>query len=155
VKQIKAPGSFTPAVGDTYFLTHFLPDINFKNTLQRIHGQMTLTSSSDAVQGVLSAIVLPEMSLNKTDGNGYAAFDKVQPSFPTPCNNEGTDDWPLWQPVWLVSNQSTLSSTMWDSKAKRRIGKDEVLILVLEVLQVIGTSHNYTGVIRILRKLLT
>ena len=82
------------------------------------------TSSSNFEGGVLFSVVLPDIIAGNTQ-----VGDEVPANFPDALDGEGTDDFPLWHP-FDTANGYTLS---FDSKAKRKVNKDDLLYTCLRI----------------------
>jgi len=83
--------------------------------------------------GVIASIVLPTAFAKSVTPGG-----ELPSEFPDPTDQDGTDDWSLWQGV----GDSIVGSTgmMLDSKAKRRINKDQILYTVMKVISDGGSA---------------
>jgi len=111
---------------------------DYETVVERQRGVIGNFSGGDQQMIIIASIVLPENMTSATPGN-----EINESNFPDP-EADGTDDWPLWQAQLLISDYQQLH---WDSKAKRRIPKGDVLYTILKFLRVSGTSVNlpYVG----------
>ena len=92
------------------------------------------TGASVDLSGVLYSLVLPDIILgNKNPG------DVVTTSVPSPVDGDGTDDFPLWQ---VISNKGGIVNE-FDSKARRKVEKDELLSLCFYVHDGNSVSANF------------
>jgi len=101
---------------------------DFDQICQRQRG--IIAPENAPVQGILFSMVLPRFYLTKSDGTvqppGYDASNDL----PDPVRDDESDDFPLWQPFYVNGSNSRQTDAIgFDSKAKRKIGKDELLAL--------------------------
>ena len=100
---------------------------DFDTVCERQRGLITWIPSSGSAQvesGILYSVVLPSIIVNTpTPG------DELPDNFPNPADPNGTDDFALWHP-FSTNNQYSLA---FDSKARRKVGKDELLYLGLRI----------------------
>jgi len=106
---------------------------------QRLIAHFDTTSSDPEGYGAIFSIVLPQFVLT-----GKNQGDDISSQVASPFNNEVTDNYPLFQPF---STEGQVQYTI-DSKAKRKLSKDEVLALVL------STDGGLSANIRVLGRCL-
>ena len=64
------------------------------------------------------------------------------PNFPDPLDPNGTDDWALWVAFTTGTNGDPIQTSL-ESKAKRKIGKDEALYTIMHVSSVAGSNITF------------
>lgn len=144
----------------SYLLTTFPLGIadEVNAVLERVRGQIRWQSvNTDPLEGVIYSIVLPKHMLLKSDLSGpIEPGTLMDAAFPRPSYSDGTDDFPLIENACMPSGSSTVSQPVpIDSKAKRKIGKDDVLGVFCEIVGILNTSAigktiKVTGLLRAL-----
>ena len=122
--------------GNKTFLVANSEDRQFDVVCERQRGIVQLYNAGSgtfSARGVLYSIVLPDIILGNSNPG-----DEITGEVPSPLDGEGTDDFPLWHPVCSQSGHSM----MFDSKAKRKIGKDELLSLCFRLDSAGGSSGS-------------
>lgn len=111
------------------------PDNDFEFTLQRARGEFIVdlgTTPSNPFYGYLYGMIFPDVVYgNDPVGTLYNDDNNSGRIPPVPSDKEGTDDFPIVQPMCIVPSTASVTFTL-DSKAKRRIEREEVLSLFFQ-----------------------
>jgi len=138
------------------------PSDDFNYTIERVLGTITVSgaasSAPDLSMGVISGIVLPDILVGTPTGG-----DPYPDNFPDPLDNQGTDDWMLFQPYVIPLKDAATSDELayfsgmesygFDSKARRNIGRDESLWVGLKNASGSTTIDAVRFILRVLFKL--
>ena len=125
--------TITAPVVDNVYLLAATPKQDFETMHVRTRGLGWPSSTNDYTYGVIAGIVLPQEFLaNTTIGSA------VPDDFPDPIASDNTDDWPLWQMMGIEALMNV--SSVFDTKAKRNIQKDEQCFIVFKPLDIIGST---------------
>jgi len=126
------------------YLLHTTEKQNWETLVQRQRGIAYQRSGGDEVGLVIASAVLPADMTSADEGR-----EITESNFPDPLD-DNTDDWSLWTPMFFGSDQGSPQAT-WDSKAKRRIAKDEQLYTVAKMDFQIGASISMGFLGRVLQ----
>jgi len=140
----------TFSAGKAYLLAQIGPVESDQYTLERILGSIHMagSSASDYTHGVVYGFVGPDILIPTP--NVYA---EMPANAPTPLDDEGVDDFPLFEPIALATTTGLDWWTKFGSKAKRVLKKDDCLYIAYQALFGSMTSINVSHIIRCLRKL--
>lgn len=120
-----------------YLLSQTSNTGKFQSTCERILGHIGITGSGAWLPCVVASIVLPDVIV------GTPTFmNELPANFPNPLDNDGTDDWPLFQPMMMSNTAGEDTWEKYDSKAKRIIKKDNSLWTILRPLEDVAFSND-------------
>ena len=136
------------AAGKTYQIAQIGPSEDYQVVLERIFGSFYAfgSSASDYQIGIMAGIVLPDITIGSPD-----FLAEVPGNFPNPADENGTDDWVLFQTLSVATTSSLDWHAEFSSKARRRLKKDDSLWIVWQALTGNLTSVTCGHVIRCLR----
>jgi len=114
----------TPTVGTSYYIVSSKPQ-DYETVLERTRGMIfRQPSTSGSLVALVFGIVLPQSMLEGV------TFGSAFPStFPNPRDVNGSDDYPLWQYVGTPDVANVNEASIFDSKARRKIDKDNLFIV--------------------------
>jgi len=119
---------------------------DYEQVLVRQRGIIYQESVSDTLVGVIFSVVLPGM----VAPNQNAVLNV------NPMDVDGTDDFPLFDPVLTGTFRDTAASSpyiQFDSKAKRRVPKGDVVVTAFHANVVSGTNPTVSVLGRYLMQL--
>ena len=122
--------------GNIYVIAHS-PARDFETVLERTRGTMAVDApgATSPITGVLYSVILPDIVIgNKPAGSN------VQDAAPSALDQDGTDDFPLWHSFHSSSQNSPMC--IIDSKARRKISKDNLNTVLFEVIGSGGTTEK-------------
>lgn len=124
-------------------------------TLERIRGYLTWYIQGQQVSGFIEAVVFGIVLPDIVQGNVQPG--KPLPNCPSPGDIDGTDDFPLILPACMpvgTTPSNTNAPLMVDSKARRKMDKDKLLTIAIEVLGLVGSPKiTVLGILRALQRI--
>lgn len=161
------PAPRAVAVGDIYKIC----DISLSNNadteviLERIRGGLwwfssTQNNPASGLNAIFYGIILPDIVAGNFLPGANLKGQMLDHGFPTPADPQGTDDFPLVMDACApAANAFTAQNPLVvDVKSKRKMGKDELLTIAIQVLEVLPSTRNYIatikGFVRTLQKIL-
>lgn len=149
-QTLKADGSAPEVKQNSVYLMDWIspPSDEVEHVIERIRGQFnTVTAGFGSVfPGTIYTWVGPTAMLNDADGNEITAGSEVT-HFPDLYDKNGTDDYQLVADACVPTSGATSSGNgvssafpIIDTKAKRRVSRDQVLYFLLRTLSALTTS---------------